>query len=243
MSKFLYKKTRKKNYRIIFRFFSFLVFFIGLCVILYVVYPFISWQIFFASDFEGNNITAPIPKSKVINSLTIKSLLSTSTDTLKGIDYTNAQTWFPGYTPLGKANNTVNSYKITIPKLNIHSAVVSTIDTDLGLHLVNYPGTAIPPGKGNAVIFGHSTLPQLFNPNDYKTIFANAYQLKVDDQIKIIIDDITYFYKIVNITVVSPDDTSVFSQNYDDSYLTLVTCTPPGTTWKRLIIKSRIEKI
>ena len=26
-----------------------------------------------------------------------------------------------------------------------------------------------------------------------------------------------------------------------DSYLTLVTCTPPGTTWKRLIIKAKLE--
>ena len=110
-------------------------------------------------------------------------------------------------------------------------------------HLVNYQGTGIPGKNGNAVIFGHSTLPQLFNPKDYKTIFANVYKLKNGDVIYAMINGVTYTYKIFKITVVDPENSSALVQDYDNSYLTLVTCTPPGTTWKRLIVKAVLQEI
>jgi len=78
--------------------------------------------------------------------------------------------------------------------------------------LVNYQGTGIPGKNGNAVIFGHSTLPQLFNPKDYKTIFANTYKLKDGDTIYVIINNITYTYKIFKIVIVDPDDSSALVQ-------------------------------
>jgi sortase A len=57
------------------------------------------------------------------------------------------------------------------------------------------------------------------------------------------VNNVTYKYRVENITVVDPNNTSILQQNFDDSYLTLVTCTPPGTIWKRLAVKARIEKI
>ena len=52
-----------------------------------------------------------------------------------------------------------------------------------------------------------------------------------------------YSYIINSVTVVEPEDTSVLAQNFSDSFITIITCTPPGTVWKRLIIKARIKKI
>ncbi len=101
----------------------------------------------------------------------------------------------------------------------------------------------MPPDKGTAVIFGHSTLPQLFNPTDYKTIFANAHTLKVGDEITIDANNVQYTYKITSVTITTPDDTSVLAQEYDDSHLVIITCTPPGTIWKRLIVKARLEML
>ena len=54
---------------------------------------------------------------------------------------------------------------------------------------------------------------------------------------------VNYTYKVESVTVVDPDNTTILEQNYDDSFLTLVTCTPPGTIWKRLAVKARIEKL
>lgn len=243
MNSYAYKKIKKKNFRKIFRLISLIIFFLGLMIIFYVSYPLLSWQVYFAPVFTSADIKSPIPKKAQVNSSTIKSLLVASANSIKGTDYTNAQNWFPNFNPPESQQRKVTAYMLSIPKLKIKNAIVSTIDNDLGIHLVNYAGTAIPPEKGNAVVFGHSTLPQLFNSKDYKTIFATLHTLKIDDEIYVDIDNLLYFYKIDNIIVVDPNDNSIFSQNYNDSYLTLVTCTPPGTTWKRLIIRAKLQKI
>ncbi|MDO8461192.1 MAG: sortase, partial [bacterium] len=180
----------------------------------------------------------------VITPSNITSLISTSINSLGRTDYTNAQNWFPNLNlEKQNKNQNVESYILSVPSLGVYDATVSTVDYDLAKHLVNYPGTQIPPRNGNSVIFGHSTLPQLFNPKDYKTIFATLYKIKVGNEIFVKSSGVLYKYRVYSIIVVDPLDTSIFAQSYDNSYLTLVTCTPPGTTWKRLIVKTRLEKL
>src|SRR5690606_26351929 len=129
----------------------------------------------------------------------------------------------------------------SIPKLKIENAIVSTRDYDLEQHLVQYFGTAIPGENGTAVIFGHSTLPSWFDPKNYKTIFATLHTIKTGDEIFITVNGATYKYKIFSILITDPEDTNILSQSYDNSYITIVTCTPPGTIWKRLIVRAALE--
>lgn len=246
MSKYYYKKTSvnfvKKSIRLV----SAALLIIGLSVATYIFFPLISWQVYFQPVFASQSIITPIPKSNLINSSLIKNLINQAKDGINGTDYTNAENWFPSLNVNEFGNRTipkVQSYNLSIPKIQIDNAFVSAIDNNVGSHLVNYLGTSIPGDSGNAVIFGHSTLPQLFNPKDYKTIFANLYKLKNGDKIYANVSGVSYLYKVYNITIVDPSDTSVFSQSFDDSYITLVTCTPPGTVWKRLIIKASLERI
>jgi sortase A len=246
MSKRYYRKGNTllpKNINL-FKTLSIGVILLGIVIVSYVFMPLISWQIYFAPVFASQNIASPIPKINIVTNGTFQSLLSQVSSSLMGVNYENAQNWFPTYNPNQKDEKVkIETYFLSIPALNIKDAAVSTKDNDLSSHLVNYQGTSIPPNKGNAVIFGHSTLPQLYNPKDYKTIFANAYTLKTGDEINVKIENLLYNYKIINITVVDANDTSIFEQSYGDSFLTLVTCTPPGTTWKRLIIKSVLQRI
>lgn len=246
MSKYYYKKKSgnflKKSFRII----SVSLFAVGFLIAVYIFFPLISWQIYFQEAFASQNIITPIPKSILVGPSIIENLIANAKNTIYSIDYTNAENWFQGLdrSKLGKKEiPKVSSFTLSIPKIQIDNALVSTVDNNVGIHLVNYQGTPIPGDLGNAVIFGHSTLPQLFNPKDYKTILANAYKLKIDDEIMAYVNGVSYLYKIYNITVVDPSDTSLFSQSFDNSYITLVTCTPPGTVWKRLIVKAVLEKI
>lgn len=233
MTKYYYKE--KRNYKTVVRFFSVLLIIGGLIVSFYTFLPIFSWQLYFAGSFASQSLNTPIPK--------ISTLLNSAGNTLS-TDYTNAKNWFPTYNPAANATKpSVESYSISIPSIDINNALVSTTDLNLAAHLVNFTGTAIPPQNGNAVIFGHSTLPQLYNPKDYKTIFANAYKIKTGDEIFVNYQKITYKYKVFSITVVDPSDTSPLEQDTRDSFITLITCTPPGTTWKRLIIKARLVKI
>lgn len=244
MSKKYYKKGKNFNKKLLTKSLSLGILTLGILIICYVLFPLISWQVYFAPVFAKQNILSPIPKVNIVNEQTMASLFNQISENIKGVDYENINNWFPDYSyPSINSKLKIESYFISIPALNIKNAVVSAVNTDLSKHLVNYPGTPLPPEKGNPVIFGHSTLPQLYNPKDYKTIFANAYKLKMGDEIFVNINTLTYRYKIINITVVDPKDTSVFEQNINDSYLTLITCTPPGTVWKRLVIKSLLQKV
>jgi len=220
-----------------------LIIILGIGMVIYVAFPIVSWKMYFAPVFASGNLTAPIPKTTIVTKDTLGSLITTATQSLGGTDYKNAQNWFPTYHPNTKNAPKVTQYSLAIPKLGISSAIVSTTDYDLDHHLVNYGGTAIPPDTGNAIVFGHSTLPQLFDVTNYKTIFANAYKLGVGDEIIATVDHVSYRYVIKTILVVNPTDTSIFSQNFDTPYLTLVTCTPPGTTWRRLILRAELENI
>lgn len=214
---------------------------IGTSFFLYFFFPVLSYQFFLANAFEANQIEVPIPKYLVVNKNNDLGSLVASGITSLTSDFTDARNWYPNLSPQNQ-NSRVESYLLSIPKLKIENAEVSTQDYDLEKHLVQYLGTSIPGEKGTAVIFGHSTLPQLFNPNNYKTIFANAHNLKVGDEIFATVEGITYKYKIFSIVITDPEDTNILSQSYDHSYITLVTCTPPGTIWKRLVVRASLER-
>lgn len=242
MTKYYYKKSSSKYLKKIVRLVSIGIFIFGILISFYIFSPLILWQVYFVPAFASQILTSPIPRSTVVNTYTIQNLVTSTANNLKGVDYTDARNWFPDFKSPQNLKG-LSSYTLSIPKLLIKDSVVSTDDYDLSKHLVNYAGTAVPPNNGTAVIFGHSTLPQFFNPKDYKTIFATVYKLKAGDEIIVNVSGISYTYVVYNISVVEPDDISVFVQNYDDSYLTLVTCTPPGTTWKRLLTKAHLKSI
>ncbi|HSD98512.1 MAG TPA: sortase [Patescibacteria group bacterium] len=245
MSKTYYyqqQKTVLLHPQLVLRILGFLLFIIGVSTVVYVFSPLIIWQFTLAPAIADSDITAPIPNRTLLTPSLIKSLVASSFQNVSGVDYTDATNWFPSYHASALAPK-VDSYFLTIPKLGIVNALVSTVDNNLANHLVSLSGTSIPPDKGNTVIFGHSTLPQLFDPKNYKTIFADAYKLQLGDTFTTNVSTVVYTYKIFSITVVDPEDTSVLIQSYDDSYVTLITCTPPGTIWKRLIIKARLQKL
>ncbi len=156
-------------------------------------------------------------------------------------DFTNPNAWFPT-APQKKIVTPVNTYTLTIAKLKIQDAAVTVAGDDLGVSLVHYGGTALPGEYGTTVIFGHSALPQFYNPKNYKTIFSTLPLMKAGDEIYITYDGITYKYIVYDLAVTGPSDLSALAQQFDDSYLTLVTCVPPGTYWQRFHVFARLDR-
>ncbi len=237
----VYTKKNPLLKRKIARLFGLLMCIFGLLMVAYFSFPLLSFQLYLQPVFAQQKLAAPIPQATMLNSDSFRDLLQSTAETLAGVDYTDAKNWYPSIQQ-AHTDVAVTHYTLSIPKLKLTNLDVSTVDTDLSHHLVQYGGTAVPPSKGTAVIFGHSTLPQLFKQGDYDTVLAYAHTLEVGDEIDIQVDNLSYTYKIYSITITSPLDTSFFTQNYDDNYLILVTCTPPGTTWRRLLIHARIVK-
>lgn len=157
-------------------------------------------------------------------------------------DYSQASNWFVGARQ-SQNKAKITDYALSIPRLKIDEAHVKIGGEELKKSLIQWGGSAVPGELGNTVIFGHSSLPQFFNPQNYLSIFALLPELKIGDEIFLNYDGITYRYKVIETKTVEPEDLSVLEQKYDNAYLTLITCVPPGTYWKRLVVKARLTKI
>lgn len=210
----------------------------GIATFTTVAYPLINYQLVLAPGFQKSTLatplTQPIKQVKAADTPTfVNEVVNTS------FDYTNSSSWFVGADNQQEAKDYA-VYTLSIPKLGIDRAVVRSDHTDLKQSLIHYAGTAFPGNLGNAVIFGHSVLPQFFNPQNYLTIFSTLHKLKAGDTMEVAADGATFTYKIMEMYETSPDDLSPLAQAYNDRYLTLITCTPPGTYLRRLIIKAHI---
>jgi sortase A len=140
------------------------------------------------------------------------------------------------------SSDKIIAVNVSESKLKIEDAVVAIGGEDLSKSLVQYPGTALPGKNGNAVIFGHSILPIFFNPKNYMAIFSTLPTLKNGDEIYIKYDGVQYVYKVEELFEIYPSDIQILEQNHSDSFITLVTCTPPGDPRnpKRLIVRARV---
>lgn len=219
---------------------SIVFFAIGLFLFSSAVFPILEFQIEYSSKF--GQILNPLSTQFYNQSGNILGDNTTA-------DYTQLSNWFvaDNHTdPVGNSllsSNPITSYKISIPTLKIKDAVVDVGSQDLKKSLIQYPKTALPGQLGNGVIFGHSVLPEFFNPKSYLTIFATLYRLKPGDEILIDYDNIHYKYIVEEMFEVSPTDLSVLEQRYDSKYLSLITCSPPGTVLRRLVVKAQIADL
>lgn len=228
---------------------SLLLITVGIATFTTVAYPLISYQLTYAPRFQKSPLISPLtpvalsPADLVVSPV---KKVSAATDPVfvdevvnTAFDYTDASSWF-AVAQKPKESGTYPLYTLSIPKLNVDSAIVRSDHTDLKQSLIQYPGTAIPGNLGNTVVFGHSVLPQFFNPKNYLTIFSTLHTLRQGDTIEVSSDGATYTYKISEMYETTPDDLSPLAQTYNGRYLTLITCTPPGTYLRRLIIKAYI---
>lgn len=207
---------------------------LGLFFFASAIFPIIKFQLQYSINFN-----------QLINPLSLRNY-NTSQNILGAVttDYTQISNWFDSDSSNSNqifSNDKTFTYLLSIPKLKISNAVVTVGSMDLKKSLVQYPQTALPGQLGNTVIFGHSVLPQFFNPKSYLTIFSTLYKLEQGDEILIDYDNVQYEYIVDEMFEVKPTDLSVLEQRFDQKNLTLITCSPPGTYLRRLIIKTSLS--
>jgi sortase A len=195
--------------------------FFGVGILIYVFYPILAYEV--VSTIQFKTYLSPVPKDE---------------------ELAKASNWFPNAPnneDFNKPGN-VRFYTLSVPSLKIKDATVAIGGEDLTQSLIQYPGTALPGKRGNAVIFGHSVLPQFFDPKNYLTIFSTLPRLKKNDEIEVDYDGISYKYLVENMFEVEPTDIQILEQNSVDSFLTLVTCVPPGNPLspRRLVVRAKL---
>ncbi len=134
--------------------------------------------------------------------------------------------------------------KVIIPKINVEiptdysqtSTDNKTIEAALDNGIVHYPTTAKPGQPGNAAFFGHSSN-NIFNPGKYKFAFVLLHELREGDTFYLTNEGQAYAYKVIGRKVVEPTEISVLDPIAEKSHIaTLITCDPPGTSLKRLVV-------
>ena len=133
---------------------------------------------------------------------------------------------------------------VIIPSIGVKAPVVyeysvneTNIAYDLRNGVVHYGTTALPGEKGNVAIFGHSS-GLTWTPGNYKFVFTLLDKLSPGQQISLDYKGVRYVYVVTDSEIVAPSDMKVLNSN-GTSQLSLITCTPVGTSRNRLVIHAK----
>ncbi len=133
---------------------------------------------------------------------------------------------------------------ITIAKINVHAPVQyepsiqeAAVQAALQNGVVHYGNTAAPGQAGNVAIFGHSSN-DWWEPGNFKFVFVLLDKLSPGDHISLDYQSKRYTYEVTGSKVVDPTDVSVLNATPTPT-LTLITCTPPGTSLRRLVVTAK----
>ncbi len=195
----------------------------------YVKYPIIFIGVF-GVIFGLANLPLYFTKSKPLD---YKKQVVTPNELKKTASLTTAPLE-PGETIPETPTLVVQKIGVTAPIVFTESTEEADIQTGLQSGVVHYYQTAEPGKVGNSFITGHSSN-YWWDKGAYNYIFANLDKLVVGDQAKIYYKGNKYLYQVNNVKVVEPTEMSVLDQTIKPT-MTLMTCTPPGTSWKRLIV-------
>lgn len=146
--------------------------------------------------------------------------------------------------------------RLNIEALGIHAPIV---EPELGVNLlqnknwnefdelmndallegvVHYPGTAEAGQDGNFFITGHSSN-NFWEHSPFNTVFARLPEIEVGTEIQVSYEQKNYTYVVTEKKEVSPQDVSVLTQSNTPT-MTLLTCTPVGTTLRRLVVTAEL---
>lgn len=209
--------------------------FIGFCAIVFSVLPFLSWQMTVLPKISSKVDNVPVPQSSVL------SAVSTLKENVKVVKDADGFSYFVPVNemPVGGVidEERPTEFFISVPKIEIESAKVLVNELKFDKNLSHFPGTAMPGEVGNSFITGHSVLPQFADADNYRAIFTKLSDLEIGDEINVDLDGRDFTYIVQYSKVVEPEDVSVLASiSPTGKNLTLMTCVPPGTNLKRLVV-------
>lgn len=137
-------------------------------------------------------------------------------------------------------------FGIVIPKIGANSKVIKDVDPfnpavyqkALSYGVAHAKRTSLPGMGGNMFLFSHSSS-DFLTARRYNSIFYLLSKLNPNDRIDIYFEQNKYAYSVFSKKIVEADDLSYLASNSRQDILTLMTCWPPGTSLRRLIVQAK----
>ena len=142
---------------------------------------------------------------------------------------------------------TSTDFGIVIEKINANARVIPEVSVisereyseALKLGVAHAKGSNFPGEVGNIYLFSHST-DAPWNIIRYNAVFYLLRELKEGDKIVMFYKGRRFDYIVFDKVVVNSNETTYLTNKYDKSVLTLQTCDPPGTTFRRLLVRAKL---
>lgn len=140
-------------------------------------------------------------------------------------------------------------YKLFIPKIGLESDISPSVDLDseedykkqlLTTGVAHAKGSYFPGQSGSVFLFAHST-DTVFNIAQFNAKFFSLGELQNGDVIQVTYQGKDFKYSVVDKQIIEPDQVDLVRNS--GNALILMTCTPPGTDWQRLIIFAEEQAI
>lgn len=143
-----------------------------------------------------------------------------------------------------------DNFGIVIPKINANAKVIANVDpynsavyqVALTKGVAHALGTSFPGQPGNVFIFAHSSV-DFFNATRYNSVFYLLNKLEKSDEIILYYNKEKFKYQVTEKKIVAASEVNYLTNVGDQKTVTLMTCWPPGTTLKRLIVIGEIASL
>ncbi len=197
---------------------------VGIFALIQVILPVLSFKVLELKLLKSDQIlVSPLNRSEVLG-VSIKN----------DVDFPYFYSVVERLTPVP-----YHQFDLSVPSLNLNKITVYVDSNELALGLAHLSGSALPGEKGNVFISGHSAIP--LAAKEVKAYFNKLPEVRKDDAIFVTVGGTQYSYKVIDIKVVNPKDTSVIiPPDSQGRYISLMTCVPPGLNTKRLVVIGKL---
>ena len=139
-------------------------------------------------------------------------------------------------------------FGIVIPKLGANARIIPDVDpytesvyqTALSKGVAHARGTVYPGDVGNVFLFAHSSV-DFYEALRFNSVFYLISKLEKGDEVLLYYKSQKYSYKVTDKRLVESSAVEYLSRETQKKVLTMMTCWPPGTNLKRLIVIAELH--
>jgi len=142
------------------------------------------------------------------------------------------------------------NFGIVIPKIGANARIIPGVDAydsriyqyALTKGVAQAKGSSLPGQNGDLFVFAHSSV-NFYDALRYNSIFYLLTKLEKNDPVYVFYQKKKYTYTVTGKQITDPEKVFISGQTAGTQTITLMTCWPPGTSIKRLLVFGKLTSV